>query len=144
MWTRQEMYFMPKRPPFPKHTSYALQMATRQTLVSASQKCSVHIFEWIGYQGLQWVLPPVGNCKSLLASAKCHFACPGKGWLSSYEQWSGNLAILEGNSQVENKSNWSPKRGSLGKKEENHHSPQWTWEPKAKTYIGHLDLRDPN
>ena len=44
---------MPKRPPFPKQTSYALQTANGQTLVSASQKCSVHIFEWIGYQGLQ-------------------------------------------------------------------------------------------
>lgn len=89
---------------------------TKQTLASASQRCSVHTSESIGCWGFQWFFLPAGNCKSLSASAKYHFACLEKEWLSSYVQWTDSLAILEGNSQVEKKRNWSPKRDSLGKK----------------------------
>lgn len=44
---------MHKKHLFPKHTPYAFQMAAGQTLVSASQRCSVRISEWIGCQGFQ-------------------------------------------------------------------------------------------
>lgn len=107
----------------PKPTSDAFQVATEQTSASASQRCSGHTSEWIGCRGSQRSLPLGGNCTSLSASAKCHFACLGKGCSSSCVQCSGSLAALGGNSQVEKKSHRSPKRGSLGRKEGKHHSP---------------------
>ena len=146
MWALQKMHSMNKMPP--RYLHQVLSRWLEQTLVSASQRCSGHTFEWIGYRGFQWFLPPAGRYKSLLASAKCHFACLEKGCLSSCVQWTGSLAILGGNSQVGKKSNWSPKRGSLGRKEEKHHSPQWGnkfWgEPTNKSSVGDLDLGDHN